>query len=213
MQDFWGILRRKNYITRQTRRELVECWYQTCTFDFGTDMHLIRAFFERDAAIFRSLKLGLPVLNLVCQLENDIPRGVLIDETRLNETLGRTLRDLALLKRPARLRLNLDTHFKISTSPEGYEPFPRRPPIRIDWLLRKMPKFISLGEPNPIARGETFKKLSQLLPSLTGWKIELVVEVWTLPQRLHMENIIGPGKHGVDLCDGFEVHMILPGLA
>jgi predicted nucleic acid-binding protein len=52
IQDFWGILRRKNHITSQTRRKLVECWYKTCTFDFATDVHLIRAFFKRDAANF-----------------------------------------------------------------------------------------------------------------------------------------------------------------
>jgi hypothetical protein len=197
MQDLWGILRRDGYITHQTRRELLECWYKTCTFDFATDVHLIRAFFERDAALYRFLELGLPALNLVCQLEIDVPRDVLMDEARFNETLGRTLRDLALLKRPARLRLNLDTYFKISTPPKAYEPS----------------RFKYLGEPDPIARGEVFKKLSQLLPSLTGWKIELVVEVWTLPQKHNMENIIGHGKLGDDLCSGFEVQMMLPGLA
>jgi hypothetical protein len=65
-----------------------------------------------------------------------------MDEARFNKTLGQTLRDLALLEQPARLRLNLDTSFKISTPPKAYDPS----------------RFSNLGEPDPIARGEIFKK-------------------------------------------------------
>jgi hypothetical protein len=98
----------------------------------------------------RSLKLGLPVFNLVCQLEIAIPRDVLMDEARFNKTLGRTLRGLALLKQPARLRLNLDTSFKINTAPKACDPS----------------RFSNLGEPDPIARGETFKKKITTAPRL-----------------------------------------------
>jgi hypothetical protein len=148
--------------------------------------------------IFRSLKLSLSVFDLVCQLEIAVPRDVLMNEARFNKTLDRTLRDLALLKQPARLRLNLDTSFKINTPPKAYDPS----------------RASNLGEPDPIARGETFKKtLSQLLSSLTGWKVELGFEVWTLHQKHNMEHIIVDGTLGDDLCNEFEVQMILPELA
>jgi hypothetical protein len=79
-----------------TRQELVEYWYKTCTFDFGIDVHLIGDFLKDDAAG------PILALHLVRYLE------ITVDCV---SALAEALEYLSLLRRPARLRINLDNEF------------------------------------------------------------------------------------------------------
>jgi hypothetical protein len=114
MQNFWCILEYQDFIGGKTRQELAECWYKTCTFDFTADVHLIEAFLRADAAVSRPLALGRPVLDLVRRLEIALSCAVLLDEANSEQTFTRILQDLALLQRPARPQMILDTVFDSS---------------------------------------------------------------------------------------------------
>jgi hypothetical protein len=92
-----------DHMGHKTWQELVEHWYTTCTFDFGTNIHLIEAFLKGDVA-----DSGLHALDLVHQLAITLVYNrdteLVLDERRIVGALAH----LALLERPARLRIILD---------------------------------------------------------------------------------------------------------
>ncbi|KAL1801544.1 hypothetical protein ACET3X_001886 [Alternaria dauci] len=176
--SFWHIFECQDYMGDRMRRELVECWYKTCTFDFATDVHLINGFLKGEAALSESLTLGRPALDLVRHLEITLPCAGLRDEASSESTFAPILQGAALLKRPARLRINLDSCFRTS-GPDAHH----------------------------LAR--IFHQLSQLLPSLIGWKVEFVVAVWTDEQE--SAHTFGPGSPTI--VEGYRVNLLLPGMA
>jgi hypothetical protein len=92
-----------DHMGHKTWQELVEHWYTTCTFDFGTNIHLIEAFLKGDVA-----DSGFHALDLVHQLAITLVYNhdteLVLDERRIVGALAH----LALLERPARLRIILD---------------------------------------------------------------------------------------------------------
>ncbi|KAI4908358.1 hypothetical protein J4E90_008983 [Alternaria incomplexa] len=90
-----------DHFGKATRQELAEYWYTRSTFDFGTDLHLIKAFFN-GVAVDTSCK----ALEIVRQLEITIDCNDEF-EPETERLLTSALADLTLRIQPARLRIYL----------------------------------------------------------------------------------------------------------
>ncbi|KAI4658078.1 uncharacterized protein J4E79_007059 [Alternaria viburni] len=84
-----------------TRQELAEHWYTRSTFDFGTDVHLLKAFLNSVAA-----GTSCKALEIVRQLEITIDCNDEF-EPETERLLTSALADLTLRIQPARLRIYL----------------------------------------------------------------------------------------------------------
>ncbi|KAH6881547.1 hypothetical protein BKA58DRAFT_4340 [Alternaria rosae] len=89
------------HIEKETRQELAEFWYTRSTFDFCTDLHLLRAFLNGVAAGTR-----YQALEIVRQMEITIDCNDEF-EPETERILTQALADLTLRVQPARLRIYL----------------------------------------------------------------------------------------------------------
>jgi hypothetical protein len=153
-----------NHLDDATREEMAEYWHKTRTFDFCTDLHLIKHFLKAEAVGTKRR-----VLDLVRHLEITIDCDDGIEE-ETEKLLTQALADLALVARPARLRIYLDDIMGVTRYNDDrfilllqkvLQLLPDLPGWTIEFVVQIVADNVQTSEPGQ--------------PAVTGYKVSMVI--------------------------------------